>query len=350
MEVKSSQRKLKKRHSRSHFSSLKFGGLSSQNVNRSCVYSQEIICCSALEDVKIKFRYNDNLKDINGNCCYLNVTYIPSELEELYFQRIKSSSSDDVFSLYLNEDYTRKTKEWLHYVSSHMANNFEYNQNIQRQNLLLSRFHVEKICGERKIGEWDEYIEPLTIHARHPFAKVTPVLDHIEESKIKPPAKDPSIPSSTTISPFPFQVVEIMDIDYILLQSLHNIEKRFIFSAIPCDRDPVSMKYQGEPVNTNTMDENSFASANSSFSAMENKQKATVQSSSIYQTIESLSAITSFIRPKFYLFDAGSSTFYSSMWFFACAYSQRGNVMNLNHITPDRVIISHFGSTYITFN
>lgn len=44
----------------------------------------------------------------------------------------------------------------------------------------LSRFHLKRVCqnhnsasdgsfSEVVVDEWDEYIEPLTIHARHPL-------------------------------------------------------------------------------------------------------------------------------------------------------------------------------------
>jgi hypothetical protein len=33
----------------------------------------------------------------------------------------------------------------------------------------LSRFHMVKVCNGQKILEWNEWIEPITITARHPF-------------------------------------------------------------------------------------------------------------------------------------------------------------------------------------
>ena len=35
--------------------------------------------------------------------------------------------------------------------------------------LYLSRFHMKATCDDGHIEEWDEFIEPLTIHTRHPF-------------------------------------------------------------------------------------------------------------------------------------------------------------------------------------
>jgi hypothetical protein len=72
----------------------------------------------------------------------------------------------------------------------------------------LSRFHVIKICPNHT-EEWDEYIEPLTIHARHPNAFAT---CGSRQGRVR--HSDPRVPNTY-----------IQDTAYVLLQNGYDVER-----------------------------------------------------------------------------------------------------------------------------
>jgi hypothetical protein len=125
----------------------------------------------------------------------------------------------------------------------------------------LSRFEFTRTCGTN-VEKWMEYIEPITITARHPFAFAT-CLD---------PKRQPYNQYYTKGKPR----VARSNVDYILTQSGRNLHNQ---SYTATGRRVVSQRNGG--------------------------------SGAILTT------------PKRFMFDAGTSTFDSSLVWFTCAYSQR---------------------------
>lgn len=104
-------------------------------------------------------------------------TYIPSPQEIRDYKQAQiidnmdNSNKEAKFKALLdyslsNEMINNSTK-WLDRVSIHMKS-YDSPEINQDDIEFLSRFHVIKTCGS-EFTEWDEWIEPLTITARHPF-------------------------------------------------------------------------------------------------------------------------------------------------------------------------------------
>lgn len=95
------------------------------------------------------------------------------------------------------------SKKWLKLVKSHM----NYHNGVpltvsDTDHYYLSKFEVTRKCNDKKRNEnWIEWIEPLTIHARHPFGMNT----------CKRVRKPPFINRS--------------NVDYVLIQSAENLKK-----------------------------------------------------------------------------------------------------------------------------
>ena len=147
-----------------------------------------------------------------------------------------------LLSYVTSPESVRNSSAWLGRVSVHMASE-AVPQETAADSEFLSRFIFTKTCGGRVVKQWNEWIEPLTVVARHPFGfgNCRPAFSAFEE------AKAPRKPRS--------------DVDYVLLKSGRQLAK-------------------GEAIATK--------------------------------------------RPRKHLmFDAGTSTFDSSLYWFTCAYSQR---------------------------
>ena len=143
---------------------------------------------------------------------------------------------------------------WLARVKEHMrSERIPVETSIDRE--FLSRFEYTQTCAGVVTARWTEWIEPLTVTARHPFGfgNCRPANAAFSE------AKAPRRPRS--------------DVDYVLLQSGAQLQRRQR-SLGPSNAQSRSAKLNKKP-------------------------------------------------QKHLLFDAGTSTFDSSLYWFTCAYSQR---------------------------
>ena len=137
--------------------------------------------------------------------------------------------------------------------SEHHADDFEF----------LSRFEVTKICSNGETRRWNEWIEPLTITARHPFG-----FSSCRNAATAYAGRKGS-PSSK---------VGRSNVDYVLLQSGRHLNAA---------SDATSTTASGQP------------------SAGRTRRRREPP-------------------PRHVLLDAGTSTFDSSLYWFTCGYSQRG--------------------------
>jgi hypothetical protein len=242
--------------------------LSSNNVIRSCkLPDSRPVCCSAVEtSEKVKNQHSYKPIGMNmeyheqksyDNECKLTKVYVssPQELRDLQFSKyISTLSADHTDSIRLetlvnytvSEEIIRNSSLWLDRIKYHMSSEKspEYNKNIDFE--FLSRFEYTRSCGSN-IEKWIEWIEPITITARHPFSfgrcrNARPLF------KSNTPRTDRS------------------NVDYVLLQSGESLVRQF----------------NGRRVKSNG---NNFI-------------------------------------PKHFMFDAGTSTFDSSLFWFLCGYAQ----------------------------
>ena len=70
--------------------------------------------------------------------------------------------------LIASDGMLNNSTKWLDRLSDHMKSSEHLLAN-DVDNEFLSKFHVTATCPDGQTDEWDEYIEPLTIHARHPL-------------------------------------------------------------------------------------------------------------------------------------------------------------------------------------
>jgi hypothetical protein len=151
----------------------------------------------------------------------------------------------------------------------------------------LSRFRVTKKCkGSGDEGRtWSEWIEPLSLHARHPFSLLNLVGINITALALRHP-KYSSLINSTAIQ----------NSDYVLLSNAHNLRRRH--------RSGKGRVRLSEHVSSGS------STANSNIS----------------NVTEQVAGTGPLVGGdvKYYFFDGGTSTFKSSLWWFLCMYLQQG--------------------------
>lgn len=222
----------------------------------------------------------DVSEDTNGRVgkddkCTISKNYIssPQELRDLEEAKRISTLSDDhkdpkrfdaLINYVFSEEIINNSTKWLDRVHQHMTSESLDDQQFHKDDWeFLSRFEFTRTCGT-VVDKWVEWIEPITIAARHPFGfgRCRPV---------KPSLK-PGTPNTGR-----------SDVDYVLLQSgkglfdqtYHRNGRRILYEE----------GNNGPTGNTNIKRHR-------------------------YTPI------------KHFMLDSGTSTFDSSLFWFTCAYSQ----------------------------
>jgi hypothetical protein len=158
---------------------------------------------------------------------------------------------------------------WLERVKQHMSSE-NIPEETEADKEYLSRFEFSEICDGKVVEQWNEWIEPITVTARHPFGFGNCRPAHQIFSENKAPRKPRS------------------DVDYVLLQSGKQLDKQ---EKIIINNNNNNMKMKMKNPNRNDK-------------IKENRPR------------------------KHFMFDAGTSTFDSSLYWFTCAYSQRKVAFN----------------------
>lgn len=239
----------------------------SNNTDLSCQYAGRPTCCALTEgnmSSEIYPRKHEEVKySVRLSNCDIRREYISSPYELKHLSRASEIDKIDHEDIRREEllqfmfDDIPHANRWLkrikyhsHLASSPLPNedDFEY----------LSRFKVTRTCGTnfRHEYSWYEWIEPLTVYARHPF-------------------------SYTKCPPYGFQV-----------QSNQDIYHRGRTQHIDYDPELVNLDYL---ILQNQLELN------------ESHRYAAARRHHV---------------PKRYLFDAGASTFDSSITWFLCSYLQ----------------------------
>jgi hypothetical protein len=186
------------------------GAISKQSFPRmDCKYLNKSTCCSALEKVEPGKLHlsSQSLK----SPCQITKEYYPSPYEINQITKAEEIA--------LHEDYDRRlnlfrdfiespqeiehAKRWLHRVAKRQGGDPLDENNVDKY--YLSRFKVTQDCPTQPKKIFWEYIEPLTVHARHPFA-----FKRCLDSRIP----DKRIPVYVNVS-LPY--VSKTSVDYILL-------------------------------------------------------------------------------------------------------------------------------------
>ena len=245
-----------------------FGSVYSENVPFDCTYHGKSICCSTFRGLSTEEKKNIVANTTRGSdgprrrACSIKREYIPSpyEMKQIDFAatlaNMTPEAADKALVNFLVSDVEiDEAVIWLARVRYRMMNRGQYTEVSSADDFkYMSRFKVTKRCPHSKQDAvWDEWIEPLSVHARHPFAVGCGRSDIFDIQK-----KKPNYPGARGV----------MDVDYVL-----------------------------------TLSGDAFSNHTNSKSLMHNGQRH--------------GGVT-----KRFLFDAGTSTFDSSLKWFTCAYSQ----------------------------
>ena len=229
-------------------------------VNRSCNLNTGFPVCCGIFAPQPRQHHSHEF-----DCIYTKI-YLPSSYENDQFDlaRFFDTIADDEVRFHTVTDYLvsainiNDSVIWTERVADRMKYPLKYASSLTGDDIdmkYLSRFNVTRDCVNGPKVTWTEWIEPLSIHARHPFSLYDyrcidantkkKVLDH--------PLYQDHIQGSDSI----------MSTDHILLS--HHTPTARIFNG----------------------------------------------------------KVTGASHGRNYLFDAGTSTFQSSLWWFTCMYLQR---------------------------
>ena len=217
---------------------IKFGAqfdipLQSKNVRYDCTLPDgRPVCCAAVlsnstykDDHTVSSRgvgythhpvrapKTSSGKSKTKSSCSVTKTYISSPQEErdlfmsLQLNKITDPENrlEALMKYITSEEMLTNSTKWLERVSEHMRSEVVPSGNSVDKEF-LSRFHVTRKCAsgngtDSESVEWDEWIEPVNIAARHPFAF----------SRCRPTAK--------YFRGKPGTQFDRSDVDYVLLQS-----------------------------------------------------------------------------------------------------------------------------------
>lgn len=245
-----------------------FDGLvQTENIKFDCTFNGYPTCCALLQPTinakisKESNNRNERSSDPAVGACIVTKKYHPSPYEQAHLT--KAYKLDQITNFkkrrkslvaFINSDVDA-SNIWLDRVREHMTSAHEPTAS-KEDFYYLSRFEVTKICTGKYASlskKWIEWIEPLTVHARHPFSMQLCKPDvYSETSKLKMKFNS-----------------SIVGMDYVLLKSGNDLRRA----------SSLSNRHFGDTFNARTSHRN-------------------------------------------FLFDAGTSTFESSLLWFLCAYLQ----------------------------
>lgn len=239
--------------------SRSFAGLETTNLlDNSCRLSTGKPVCCAIFKNDSSLKYNPGLEE---HYCTTTRLYFPSPYEtsqiELatYFDSIADlrTRTKGLMKHITSDVDILNSSIWLDRVKYHnQRTHTKTSEDVSLDHYFLSRFHVTRKCDRLPDSSWDEWIEPLTIHARNPFS-----------------------------------LFNLPEINRTELAMRHPVQSKRILKTGIINND--------------------FVLLGSSMKTLLPSHKS---------------------NHKNYLFDAGTSTFQSSLWWFTCLYHQRDTIFD----------------------
>jgi hypothetical protein len=206
--------------------------LESKNVPYDCQHNKNRMCCSVLEprapSYSIKNRCQGQMNSLNSSskntrqrnkkeACKLHKEYMSSPYELRHILKAKDISSITntdkrraaLVAFITSQDEIDAANIWLRRVKVRMAPGNANVEVTSEDEEYLSKFQITKTCGTGRDSltniTWYEWIEPLAIFGRHPFA-----LSNCGNADVETLSrKRKNYPGA----------VELMNVDYILTQS-----------------------------------------------------------------------------------------------------------------------------------
>ena len=156
-----------------------FGGLDSLNLlNRSCSLSTGFPVCCKIFSAHHRLKSPHHAIDFVG--CVYTRSYLPSLYENKQFElaRYFDNIADDQLRRNTLIDYLVSIENindsliWTDKVADRMKHPLKYANSVisDLDITYLSRFNITRECPNSPIVTWTEWIEPISVHARHPFS------------------------------------------------------------------------------------------------------------------------------------------------------------------------------------
>jgi len=146
--------------------------LEGKNIAKECkLPNGSPICCSALDGhfVTNKTDLSDRRKKRRSNCRTTRV-YESSDYEKRHLEAAQTVKGvGPLWSFVQSSEEMKAAKDWLADVKSLMTEE-HYGTKLEPNTTHLSRFIVTEECNDAAATTTIEYIEPISITARHPFA------------------------------------------------------------------------------------------------------------------------------------------------------------------------------------
>lgn len=274
------------------------------------------VCCEAVDEISLYGSTSQgvgnsfvNLMDeqiksstSNPESCVITKSYYssPQEIRDFEFV-LKLQKIEDFQERFTNlMDYVTSPEvvanstRWLTRVSYHMQHHSitPWTGKLHEDDIeFLSYFKITKSCTNSGISSWIEWIEPITVTARHPFGfgRCRPAHAYF---KGKGEGNPTAGLERRKVS------VGRSNVDYVLLQSGVNIYSHSHDSQGNLQRTKSIVVQRGS--------DNFHINSTAFTSAYEPTTTTFIDSR----------------PPKFFMLDSGTSTFDSSLVWFTCAYSQ----------------------------
>ena len=186
-------------------------GLESLNlIDRSCNLSTGfLVCCAIFSDLpRISHKHQIH---VETGCLYSRI-YIPSPYEEEQFElaRLFDGIADNkirrnkIIEYLVSIENINSSLLWTRRVSDRMKYPVKYGNTVDSRNEIdtfyLSRFNTTRECPNTPTMSWMEWIEPLSLHARHPFSVLRCINDEAKKKIVENPSYGRDIRATSGLS------------------------------------------------------------------------------------------------------------------------------------------------------
>ena len=145
--------------------------LEGNNIQKDCkLPNGSPICCSALDGHFNKTNMGDKRRKKRRGKCFTTRTYESSDYEIRHLKAAQTLRGvGPLWNFVQSPEEILAASDWLQDVKSLMSES-HYGSALEPNRTHLSRFIVTEDCGDAGTTTTIEYIEPITVTARHPFA------------------------------------------------------------------------------------------------------------------------------------------------------------------------------------
>lgn len=306
--------------------------LVSTNLNLTCQHGGSKLCCETT-DPSLGFypRKISNRLDIHDHKishfaslyrhCSTHIVYIPSPYENLHMAAALNFSNNanaqqklDHLIRFIWDDIPHAVK-WLRRIAvrSTQQNSRPIDVTDDDQ-FYLSQFRYEVHCpGNASSISWTEWIEPLVVQARHPLTlmRCKPMQRFIE------PIENTGFRWFSTGETHVIDPIDqtVLNTDYVLVANSREAYLRHVFRLQTQQHGRNQSSSSSYHQALSQKQQQRHHAASSHLRGHHNGTSSTHSSSNVNTIVQG--------PPSAYFFDAGSSRFDSSSYWFVCSYAQQ---------------------------